>query len=164
MLQSINESSQYWWGTLVVTGYWTVSSAAKLDCPLLPRTNEYRPYTQYWPEDPNVLGDVRKRLGSPRYVKNGWDHVNNAWSAGMYYRKIQEIRLSPSRAIEFADAEVPVGYDRVDYFFNSGKGSIAWRKKNHNATPNLSFYDGHVNSMPWTTITDIGNIMLYRKP
>jgi prepilin-type N-terminal cleavage/methylation domain-containing protein/prepilin-type processing-associated H-X9-DG protein len=152
MLQSIDPNNYFWWGTLWQGGYWTVSAAGQLDCPILPRTSEYRPSTQQWPENNSyLLGDVRTRLGSPRYVRTGWDH------AGGWYRKLREIKISPSNAIEFADAEpewtwAPASI-RCNYYFTDSKVQIARLKNNHNATPNLCFFDGHVDSMPWTAIS-----------
>lgn len=168
MVQSIDPSGiHFWWGLLADSGYWNVSSAAKLDCPLLPRTSEFRPYTQCWPDPPDdayVSADVRGRLGSPRYAKNGWDHVNNNWTAAMYYRKITEIRISPSNAIEFADVEPhwswPAASIRCNYYFNDDKVDIARLVNNHRGIPNLSFYDSHVDSMPWSAIST-ANTRLY---
>jgi prepilin-type N-terminal cleavage/methylation domain-containing protein len=59
--------SRYWQGLTVEQGYMTVQIADKIDCPVLPRTTEYRPYPTCWLSDwNNDLGYV----GWPRYPRS----------------------------------------------------------------------------------------------
>lgn len=165
--QYVADSNDYmvqcyqWWGILAEAGYWTAGVAGKLDCPLLPRKEEYRPFSQVWPEGAYVLGDVRGRLSSPRYVRNGWVSVNNGWTAAAY-RKLSEVKTSLSEAIEFSDAEPVWGWGspstRCNYYFS---GSSEMARTTHNAIPNLSFFDYHVSSVPINSISAAANINLY---
>jgi prepilin-type N-terminal cleavage/methylation domain-containing protein/prepilin-type processing-associated H-X9-DG protein len=158
---------QGWCGKLWSLGYWTKSVASQLDCPLLPQTFEYRPYSQMWPKDigPTEFGS----LASPRYVPNGWTNVDNGWTVEKR-RRFSEIKNrngSLSDKIAFGDPE-PMWYVgaaniRCFYLFdirnNTTEAPLAQRT--HNATPNLLFFDGHVDSMRFNTITNAKNAALY---
>ena len=120
-----------------------------------------------WPKDigPTDFGS----LASPRYVPNGWTGVDNNWTVAKR-RRFSEIKNrngSLSDKIAFGDPEpmwyVPPADRRCFYLFdirnNTTEAPLA--RTTHNATPNLFFFDGHVDSMRVNTITNAKNAMLY---
>ncbi len=152
-LYECNAGSPYylWWGRFHAMGYWTVSSAAALDCPLLPHEYAYRPYNQVWYKDWTTHAIYFATF--PRYGMNGYFSYNN-----YSFHKSSSV-AHPSSTIQLADPEPLWSWGsvsvRVSYNFSAvDKSDLA--RTTHGARPNMAFLDNHVaaystNEIDWNT-------------
>jgi prepilin-type N-terminal cleavage/methylation domain-containing protein/prepilin-type processing-associated H-X9-DG protein len=159
MVPTLNiPTSWYWWGALAKNGYWTVKNADQLDCPLLPRTDQYRPYIgiysgqAVWANHPNLQTSLNW-LSFPRYLRNHYVCYNNTGTIWMY-RKNSQIR-HPSIKIDVRDGEPISGTGYFYYMFNDMRFLPI---TTHRATPNMSFFDGHVSAMCNSEISEAKNV------
>lgn len=136
----------FWWEYLYNAGYWNISRAASLDCPLLPHTSDYRPYGGTWPED----WSTGKILSFPRYAVN----VNFSVSHTTH-NNINKIK-SPSTIIGFSDIEPMWAFGgtsvRAPYAFST---TTEMARSTHQGIPNLAFMDGHVKAEKNVTTDNI---------
>ena len=134
----------YWWTQFYRAGYWTAGTAMKLDCPLLPRTSDYRPYSQIWPEQFLASGKTEGFM-FPRYGRNYYLSCNGATQLPL---KLSLVNKSPSKVLEFGDMEPSWWFSgagiRLD---NCISGLVHLARSTHKAMPNIGFLDGHVQAV-----------------
>ena len=129
-------------------GYWTATTAAKLDCPVLPKTSAYRPFSTIWPEQFLASGKA-EGFTFPRYGRNYWLSCDHS-AAGLLVLKVSAVKKRPlSHIMEFTDQEPIWSWAGASVRLNnvtSGLGDLA--KSTHRASPNVGFLDGHVEAVP----------------
>ena len=147
--------SVFWQGIVSYeVGYLSVETADKIDCPILPTTNDYRPYTQSWLSNWN--GDPGY-IGWPRYVRPYWTSYDTGaadqYDTGHY--KPSSLRGQPSTRIDFADGEPSwwwsAGAIRMPY---SVYLKVDLAQTTHSGRPNIAYMDGHVGSEAQVGIED----------
>jgi prepilin-type N-terminal cleavage/methylation domain-containing protein/prepilin-type processing-associated H-X9-DG protein len=145
----------FWQGIVVETGYVTPETADKIDCPVLPRTFEYRPYAQYWLSDwPGNLGS----LTWPRYLRSYFTAIKVGDPSFSIYKQSSFKGGSPSTRIDFADGEPTWAFGALVRMPYSVYGTADLARTTHNGRPNICFMDGHVDAQAISSIDDSAQI------
>lgn len=137
----------YWWTRLVDGGYLDNKGGWALDCPSLPDTESYRPYSQRWPWSADVPANPGL-IAWPRYICNtfmacdrtddGLDQLTHPYRFGRAPRPAHYMILSDSEPHwDWPPASIRMGYN-IYTTHNIGKP--------HLGRARILCLDGHAES------------------
>ena len=142
---------RYWQGIVVEAGYTTPQTEDKIDCPVSPRTSNYRPYAQEWLSD--WLDGNLAHLSWPRYPRSYFTAYKIGDASYSIFKQSSFKGGNPATRIDFADGEpnwtwAPASI-RMPY---SVYGTSDLARTTHNCRPNICFMDGHVDAQAISSI------------